>query len=133
MLSAFEYNADTMKTKVPALERRIQRIQQRLATLGELRPGHLSEQYNVCGNPNCRCKANPPQKHGPYYQLSWTRKRKSRTRFVRRSELRAVRAQLKNYETLQELLDQWIELAIELTDLKLAQARDEAARHAADR
>ncbi len=25
-----------------------------------------------CGNPTCRCKAHPPQLHGPYYV--WTRK-----------------------------------------------------------
>ena len=45
-----------------------------LAALGDLRPGSLSIQYNVCGSPGCRCKADPPVKHGPYYQVSYTRK-----------------------------------------------------------
>ena len=113
-----------MKAEVRALERRIERVKQELAALGDLRPGSLSEQYNVCGNPTCRCKADPPQKHGPYYQLSWTRKRRSRTRFVGRSELASVRAQMKNYQRLQSLVDQWIELAIELSDLKLKEAKN---------
>ena len=112
-----------MDTKVSALERRIEHIKQKLTALGDLRPGSLSEQYNVCGNPTCRCKANPPQKHGPYYQLSWTRKRKSKTRFVGRPELTSVRAHMKNYERMQNLIDQWIELAIELSNLKLKQAK----------
>ena len=77
-----------MPTKLQALEGRIQRIKAELSRLGELRPGNLSKQYNVCGTPGCRCKATPPEKHGPYYQLSWSRKRKSATRFVRRPELR---------------------------------------------
>lgn len=113
-----------MTATVGALERRIENIKRQLAELGDLRPGSLSEQYNVCGNPTCRCKADPPQKHGPYQQLSWTRKRKSKTRFVKRPELAPVREQLKNYERLQTLIDQWVDLSIELCDLKLKQARE---------
>ncbi len=108
-----------MKSKIRSRQRKIETIKKKLAGLGDLRPGNLSEQYNVCGNPNCRCKADPPQKHGPYYQLSWTRKRKSKTRFVKKPQLRSVRSQMKNYELLQTLLDQWIEASIELCDLQL--------------
>jgi hypothetical protein len=53
-----------------SLRREIALIKKELASLPDLRPGSLTEQYNVCGNPRCRCKANPPKKHGPYYQLS---------------------------------------------------------------
>src|SRR5215469_9455653 len=34
--------------------------------------GALSLQYNVCGSPSCRRKADPPLKHGPYPQISFT-------------------------------------------------------------
>lgn len=51
-------------------EQRIQQIKAELGALGEMRPGSLSEQYNVCGKPNCRCKdPKNPQRHEPYYQL----------------------------------------------------------------
>jgi hypothetical protein len=116
-----------MKSKVGSLQRKIEQIKKKLATLGDLRPGSLSEQYNVCGNPRCRCKANPPQKHGPYYQLSWTRKRKSKTRFVKKHQLHSLRSQMKNYELLQSLLDQWIEASIELCDLQLKLEAEEAS------
>lgn len=43
------------------LSRRIRRIKASLVGLGDLRPGTLSEQYNICRGPNCRCKAEPPQ------------------------------------------------------------------------
>jgi hypothetical protein len=59
------------------LLRQIERVKVKLAALGDLRPGSLSTQYNVCGTPGCRCKATPPEKHGPYYQVSFTRKGKS--------------------------------------------------------
>ncbi|MGC9225590.1 MAG: DUF6788 family protein, partial [Terracidiphilus sp.] len=58
------------------LLRQIERVKGQLAALGDLRPGSLSTQYNVCGTPGCRCKATPPEKHGPYYQVSFTRKGK---------------------------------------------------------
>lgn len=112
-----------MKRKILALERRIGRIQEELAEIRDLRPGSLSKQYNVCGKPGCRCKANPPQKHGPYYQVSYTRKGRSGSRFVRREHVVAVRQQLKSYVRLRTLVDRWVELATELSDLRLEEER----------
>lgn len=94
--------------------RRIKETKAALARLGDLRPGSLSEQYNTCGNPRCACKADPPHKHGPYYQLSYTRKGRSRTELVRPEHLAQVQAQVRNYHTLQALLDQLVEASIEL-------------------
>ena len=125
MLSALSRYTFLMSTRLHALEGRIQRIKAKLIELGELRPGVLSEQYNVCGTPGCRCKATPPEKHGPYYQLSWSRKRKSATRFVRRPELRAVRAQIGNYRRLQQLIDEWVDASLEICEIKRKQSREE--------
>jgi hypothetical protein len=101
------------------LERQIEKVKRDLVALGDLRPGSLSTQYNVCGTPGCRCKATPPEKHGPYYQVSYTRKGKSSTKFVKQKDLPAVRKQLKNYERMKLLTDRWIELATELSTLRL--------------
>jgi hypothetical protein len=101
------------------LVRQIEKVKRDLVALGDLRPGSLSTQYNVCGTPGCRCKATPPQKHGPYYQVSFTRKGKSSTKFVKPKDLSAVREQLKNYERMKLLMDNWIELATELSTLRL--------------
>ena len=108
-----------MSRRIQSLERQIEKIKRELLELGDLRPGSLSRQYNVCGNPNCKCKATPPKKHGPYYQLSSTRKGKSRSKFVRKEEVAAVRAQLKNYAKLRKLTERWVDLAEELSILRL--------------
>lgn len=47
-------------------------IAARLAKVGFALPGTLLERRMACGKPTCRCKADPPQLHGPYHQ--WTRK-----------------------------------------------------------
>ena len=101
------------------IERQIKKVKREISALGELRPGSLSTQYNVCGSPGCRCKATPPKKHGPYYQVSFSRKGKSSTKFVRKEDLPAIRKQLKNYEKLKALMDRWIDLATELSNLRL--------------
>jgi uncharacterized protein DUF6788 len=101
------------------LEKQIERLKSKIAAIDDLRPGSLSEQYNVCGKPGCRCKDSPPRKHGPYYQLSFTRKGKSSSRFVRREHLPLVRRQVSNYARLRALVDRWIDLATELSNLRL--------------
>jgi len=108
-----------MTERMRALRAQIRAIKREMATLEELRPGTLSRQYNVCGSPGCRCKANPPQKHGPYYQLSYTRKGKGGTKAVKKADLPAIRTELASYARLRKLVDRWIDLATELSDLKI--------------
>jgi hypothetical protein len=95
------------------LDRRIEAIKRALTRLGPLRPGSISRQYNICGTPGCRCKADPPQKHGPYHQLNYTWRSRSRTEFVRDQDLAAATTELANYQRLRALSDQWVELGIE--------------------
>jgi hypothetical protein len=108
------------------LQQRIDKIKQQIAALGDLRPGALSQQYNVCGNPGCRCKATPPIKHGPYYQISIKRHGKSTTQFVREEELAEVQTQLDNYRRLRELVDEWITLSSEISSLRVHELRQAA-------
>ena len=110
---------EKMEKRIDALEIQIDKIKQELLSLGDLRPGSLSKQYNVCGKPKCRCKDDPPRKHGPYYQISFTRKGRSKTKFVKKPHVAMARKQLKNYARLRTLVDHWIELSTELCQLKL--------------
>lgn len=108
-----------------SLEAKIQKIKEEILALDlELQPGLLTQQYNVCGSPGCRCKADPPQKHGPYYQLSFTRKGKSRTQFVRRHDLTLVQEQVRNYQRLKKLTDRWVALGMALSRLRLRQQHE---------
>ncbi len=110
-----------MKRRIRSLEGQITKIKSQLDRLGDLRPGSLSEQYNVCGNPKCRCKEDLSKRHGPYHQLSFTRKGRSRSKFVKKPQLSEVKKQLKNYARLRSLVDRWIELSLELCQLRIEQ------------
>lgn len=105
--------------EIKKLQGRIIRIKKKLSQLGDLRPGSLSKQYNVCGNPTCRCK-DPvnPKKHGPYYQLSYTYLGKSRTEFVRKEFVRQVQKEIRNYAIFRQLTKEWIDLSLEIARLR---------------
>jgi len=96
------------------IEKQIEKIKKELMKLGELHPGSLSQQYNVCGKASCRCKdPENPRKHGPYYQVSYSRKGKSSSVFVRPEDVTSVKKQLVNYKKLMELVNLWIDLGLE--------------------
>ena len=112
-----------MDKKLESLTKRIDKLKSELVELGAMRPGSLSEQYNVCGSPGCKCKADPPIKHGPYHQLSYTFKGRSRSEFVRKENLQAVKRQLANYAKYKKLNDEWVELELARSREALASSK----------
>src|ERR1700734_3395911 len=59
----------------PAQQARAARVTAQItqtAQAGFILPGTLTDRMPRCGSPGCRCRADPPQLHGPYHQ--WTRK-----------------------------------------------------------
>jgi hypothetical protein len=127
-LARLRYDEGAMRTtgRQTQLAARIDTLKHELMRLGDLRPGTLSAQYNVCGKAGCACKADPPRKHGPYYQVSFTWQGRSRTQFVRRENVRTVRQQLRNYARLRALVEAWIAAGLELSPLRLGAASSRA-------
>jgi hypothetical protein len=48
-----------------------------IANSAKVLPGSLTSRQTRCGRPGCKCTADPPRPHGPYWQ--WTRKVAART------------------------------------------------------
>ena len=76
----------------------------RLARAGFALPGTLIERRTHCGKPNCRCTADPPRPHGPYWQ--WTRKvaGKTVTRRLTPDQIERYRPWIENDRRIRELL-----------------------------
>ena len=92
------------------LENEIQKIKNELRDIGEMRPGSLTVQYKV-----------PDEKKGPYYQLSYTHKMRSRTQYVRPDQVEEIRKQIEVYKRFKNLIERWIVLAIEHSQVKMKQ------------
>jgi hypothetical protein len=98
--------------KLKQLEEQIQKIKDELRGIGEMRPGTLTLQYKV-----------PKERKGPYYQLSYTHKMRSRTQYVRAEFVDEIRQQTEVYKRFKKLIEQWIDLGIEHSQLKMNQAK----------
>jgi hypothetical protein len=75
-----------------------------IARTGRVLPGSLIERRTRCGRSNCRCHADPPRLHGPYWQ--WTRKIAARTicRWLSKEQHDDYQAWISNDRRLRELL-----------------------------
>lgn len=74
--------------------RRYHDLAAQISQLGFISRGSVTRRFTTCGTASCRCHADPPQRHGPYYQ--WTRKVAGKT----------VTRRLSHDEA--ELYQQWI-------------------------
>lgn len=112
------------KTTLQDLHQRVTAIQRELAALGPMRPGSLSEQYNVCGTPGCHCKdAKKPRKHGPYYHLNYTWRGRARTEFVKAADVASARQQIERYKRFRALTEEWVDLSLERARQERRQSR----------
>jgi hypothetical protein len=95
------------------LDRRRQQIIDAIAALGPALPGSLLQRRSRCGNAGCRCRADPPQLHGPYWV--WTRSinGKTITRSLSDEQAERYRPWFDNTQRLRELTEQLKQLALE--------------------
>jgi len=91
-----------------------------LRQLDWFRRGSLLLVHNRCGNRSCRCRAEPPQLHGPYWQWTWKAQGKTITRRLRPDQVDLVRQWISNAHQLDQLIAQLDRLSIAVTDAILA-------------
>jgi hypothetical protein len=85
------------------LDRRYRELKKRLQGLGFAVAGTVAERYTVCGKATCRCHADPPQRHGPYYQYSRKVAGKTVSRLVTAEQADQYRQWIANRRTLDEI------------------------------
>jgi len=54
--------------RLKACELRLQRLTSDLSNTGFISSGSVVRRFMPCGKLGCRCQADPPQLHGPYWQ-----------------------------------------------------------------
>jgi len=85
------------------LEKKVERKRAALAAIGPMRPGSLTRQFR-----------NPKDRTGGYYQLSYTRRSRSRSEHVR-----TMRDEIKAYQRHRKLDGELVELCVELSKAKI--------------
>lgn len=97
-------------------EKRLEKLKEALANLGPVRRGTVLRRFMPCGRSTCRCKADPPELHGPYYE--WTRKVRGKTVSVRLTydQARLMRQWIANARRLDRIV-----AAIERVSLRMTE------------
>lgn len=93
-----------------------------LATVGFISPGSVVSRYTSCGKPGCRCQADPPHRHGPYYQWSRAVAGKTVSRRLTEAEAELYRNWIANRRRLEQIIAQMEQTSIAAGELLLHQA-----------
>lgn len=114
--------------RLATCERRYRELAAQLADIGYIAAGSITHRYTRCANTNCRCRADPPQLHGPYWQ--WTAKvdGKTITRRLSQTEAELYQEWIDNDRQLRALTAQMREVAAEATSLILQRATQKRAK-----
>ena len=99
--------------KIQKLEDKISKLKQSISSLGNLRPGSVSQQ--IAGGPNRK-----PRK---YWQISYTYKMRSRTDYLRDDLVDSVKNETLEYKKFKKIIDEIIELSIQLSKEKIEIAK----------
>jgi len=97
-----------MSKSLTQLEAKIEEIKEKLMNLGTMRPGSLSRQYR-----------DPETKKRPFHQISYTYKGRGRSEYVRPENLAQIRCETANFKRFRELVEQWVDLSLEASQLRV--------------
>ena len=104
-----------MSTQLRRTEDRIEGVKRELLALGAMRPGSITRQYRL-----------PRERQRPFYQLSYTHRMRSRSEYVRPENIAALQKETANFKRFKKLIDRWVSLALEASQLRLHQAAKKA-------
>jgi hypothetical protein len=101
--------------RIQQIERRVEQIKRTPVEIGPMRPGSLTRPYK-----------DPQHQAGAYWQISYTRRMKSRTEYVRKENVKELRRQMATHKRFQNPVEHWIDLSIEHSQLKMQMAEPKA-------
>lgn len=104
-------------TELEALERQYQALQDRVGELGFVAPGSVIERHTVWATSSCHCQAEPPVRHGPYFQYTRKLGGKTFTRRLNAEQADLYREWIANRRHLDEILAQMDQISRRTAEL----------------
>jgi hypothetical protein len=104
-----------MSKSLSPLEKQMERIKREMMNIGPMRPGSISRQFR-----------DPKTKKRPFHQISYTYKGRGRSEYVRPENLVALRRETANFKRFRKLTEQWVELSLKTSQLRVSRSADQA-------
>ena len=105
------------------LRERCQHLKQKIASLGDLRPGSLVERYRKCGKPQCHCAREGERGHGPSWSLTREVAGRTVTSVIPSEAVSQTRQQVAEYQRFRALAKELVETSDRACDGALRAAR----------
>ena len=108
-------------SELARLQRRYHALTDQIRELGFIATGSVIERYTICTAAGCHCHADPPTKHGPYFQYTRKVAGKTITARLTAEQAQRYREQITNRRRLDKLIAAMDEISTQARDLLLAQ------------
>jgi hypothetical protein len=112
----------TVEKRLAEYDRRHRELAGQIADVGIVAAGSVTRRFTRCTSAGCRCNADPPAPHGPYWQ--WTAKvnGKTVTKRLTDPEAQLYQERISNDRRIRALLDQIRKVDAKATELLLKEA-----------
>ncbi len=111
-----------MTSRLEHYEGQYRELLEQLRGLGFVSPGSVVLRETSCNKPGCKCTADPPRRHGPYYQ--WTKKVRGKTvsRQLTPAEAELFQGWIANRRQLQRVVREMERVSAKAGEILLRQA-----------
>ncbi len=96
--------AERRRERVRQYRQEYARLKAGFRGIGFICEGSLLERWMRCGKPNCACARHKTRRHGPYFQLSWKEKGKTKSRRLSPEQAALYRQWVANRQRLQSII-----------------------------
>jgi hypothetical protein len=112
----------TVEDRLAEYDRRHRELAAQIAEIGIVAAGSVTRRFTRCTSVGCRCNADPPTPHGPYWQ--WTAKvnGKTVTKRLSAAEAKLYQEWIGNDRRIRALLDQMRKVDAKAAELLLREA-----------
>ena len=112
----------TVEERLAEYHRRHRELAAQIAEIGIVAAGSVTRRFTRCRSVGCRCNADPPTPHGPYWQ--WTAKvnGKTVTKRLTAKEAKLYQEWISNDRRIRALLDQIRKVDAKAAELLLKEA-----------
>jgi len=112
-----------MPESLHELERRRVAIIQKIAGLGDLRPGSITTTQGKCGKATCHCAEADHPGHGPHWRLTYKVEGRTRTQSLPNpKERQKVEAEVAEFRRYQQLSRDFVELNTAICQRRLVES-----------
>lgn len=111
--------ARSPQQRLAVYDDRYRQLAAELADIGPISAGTLTRRYTRCTSPGCKCRADPPRPHGPYWQLTRKIDGKTVTRRLTPAQAKLYRQWIANDRRLRRTINQMRTVAAKANEIRL--------------